>query len=728
MTWFSRHTNWLFQETQRLATSSIYRQEHQCIDRTLISIGQVIVHKEKTTYHPILIIYPDATPYIPPRIYTLRSLVDEQTAQRYASLAPEAIPNEIRDKIAFFQRRHQGPDGSVCFLEAGDLHAEQAEAYPINDILRRLMTWLSGRIPKDSPEVELFNHFQYRATGVQCLLPDLFFDQAIVRGTFFANTSPFIVHSTYIGTAIIGETAAGVTVLPKCAPKRFLLFAPTLNLEQLLIEQNRHAIDEEKKAGRLIEGHWWDINREPEPFTAITAVADYIGPDVEQGFTALVKAFHDPLSNLEDTLYLGLRFPGRHRERDWQLFRLKRQVRPTVVEDTPSELKERLSHYQIEAVKNEYLTDDYFHLRNRGRAERNILKKTTLSLIGLGAIGSETADALCKAGVGAIILVDKEAMRAHNAIRHCLGIDKTGVAKTDGMDFSLYLHNPFVPTTVHTADILTSQIGDYLPPDTIGVSTIADDNVEAYLNEKAITTGKTIFYCRGLRGGTAARIFRVIPHKDACKTCISLYRRENSALFTEIPEDESLPVITNECNNPVRPASAADGKIIAGLFARTIVDYLHGTNLERNHWIWQNGRLRSSTIPPHPACPTCQELQQKKVTIAKDVYDFVKSEAASSGTIETGGVLLGHRATSDEYVVLRASGPGPNSVRTPYRFKKMSHTARHRSSNPTKTSENKDCILASGITTQSAETRQAQLISKASPRSQHRKITASTTP
>jgi molybdopterin/thiamine biosynthesis adenylyltransferase len=183
-----------------------------------------------------------------------------------------------------------------------------------------------------------------------------------------------------------------------------------------------------------------------------------------------------------------------------------------------------------------------------GRAERGILKDTAISIIGCGALGSETADALTKAGVGRILLVDKEDMRAHNAVRHNLGINRTSMPKALGMAEQLVLHNPFVNIECNFSNILIAKIDDYFPENTIGISTIADDNVEAYLNEQAVDQERMVFYCRALRGGKSARIFRVIPQTDACKACLGLYLKDKNPIFLNIPEDENLPAITNECN------------------------------------------------------------------------------------------------------------------------------------------------------------------------------------
>ena len=139
----------------------------------------------------------------------------------------------------------------------------------------------------------------------------------------------------------------------------------------------------------------------------------------------------------------------------------------------------------------------------------------------------------------------------------------------------------------------------------------------------------------------------------------------------------------NECNNPIRPASAADMKMISGIFARVIIDFLQGKNTDENHWIWSSealeglelgnstyGVIRSKRIPPHPNCDVCQRLEDTKINVFENVLSTMKAESAKSGDIETGGVLIGHRMANGEYTILRASKPGPNAIRTPIHFEK----------------------------------------------------------
>jgi len=335
MDWFARHTSWLYRETKALSGDSIYREQFQIIGETLVSSGNIIVHKSKTEYFPILIVYPESTPYIPPTIYILNSTINEETAIEYSGLSPEEIRKRVRGNIRFFNRRHQNEDGSICFVEMGDLHGEIPEIYHIENIIKRLRTWLSGKIPKDSIEVELFHHFPNRTYEVQYLLPDLFFDREIVQGKFYAGLSSLIpanflpdeiVKKTYMGVMIYGETCSGVTLLPKTyVNKQLILFTKIPDVNRLILDENSQEKTEKIKEGALIEGHWWEISIEPVPFSSVSEFARYVGDgDEGKGINELVDNLESELGFLHEFIYVGLRFPGRLRETDWQMFRLNK--------------------------------------------------------------------------------------------------------------------------------------------------------------------------------------------------------------------------------------------------------------------------------------------------------------------------------------------------------------------------------------------------------------------
>lgn len=697
MKWFKKHPEYLASEVRELETNSNYQVGHTYRDNILVSCGEIIVRQAETKKFPVLIVYPESTPYSLPRVFLLDRLLSEGEIRRVSSLELSQVSEYIKDRIRFYHLRHQGEDGSLCLLESDNLYLEGAQTYSIRQVIGRLREWFagldSGRLPPDSPEVELFFHFRNRNRTVEFLLPDFVFDDTLHDGILYVAQTPTlqILKKNYIAVTVLGRNKSGVIEPPRVyGREQHLLFTKSPKPMEIIkheIEGNsQQGIQSKLESGELLKVYWFDISIEPRPFEKVEELLYYVGNgDGSIGQRRLVEWLGSAIGK-SNLIYVGLRFPGRRGSKEWQFFVLtKRQDSPYLLGNSLETKYEMLSNYDIAAIYSEAFTDQSFHIRNSTRANRDILKNKKMTVIGCGALGSEIADTLAKAGVGRICLIDKEVLRAHNAVRHLAAIDRMGIPKVFAVAERLILHNPFVDVDFgsenNVVDILTTNINAYFLEGSIGVSTIADDNVEAYLNEQAIVYDKTIFYARALRGGKVARIFRVIPGKDACKNCLALYCMEKDPRFIVIPEDETLPTIANECNNPIRPASAADLKLIAGITSRLMVDYLQQGEGDNNHWVWTTEEsgvtgsneqapfsVHASFLPPHPNCKYCRIEDPIQIIISEAALQCMKSEISRDPIPETGGILIGYKDKAGAVCVETASGPGPKAIKETARF------------------------------------------------------------
>jgi integrative and conjugative element protein (TIGR02256 family) len=697
MSWYKRYPALLYAEWEELLSNTNYKEVITLFEKTFISCGQIIVRSNEVQFFPVLIVYPETTPYRPPSVYLLKEIPTEETLRHLAQLSPGEIEKEVKPFIRFLYRRHQGPSGSLCFVELEDLHADQAEFYGIREILKRVRDWLAGiqtgRIPPDSPEVELFSHFPNQNHNLIFLIPDSFFDEGVKKGRFyFSKVTPSVfdkAHKVYVGVAIEGFTTGNIITPLKEGDDVFPLHGYYIPTAKDILEQTQ-IFRESLRDGGLIEGFWWDIDKELEPFATVQELAQYFGGQ-ELGLKSLLEDYiADKLKNDEE-FFIGIRFPGRtplERKFEWQLFYLRRTKNHAGSLLTPKEkeLTDRLFERKVEAFKIEYIDEKSFFKRNKGIFSRDNLKNIKISLFGLGALGSEVADNLSKAGVGYLLLLDKEFLKAQNTVRHLCGGYMLYFPKTTAVAIRIVenIHH-FVKIKISAIDdIFKGLEGELFPDqDSISVSTIADDNTEAFLNELAVKCKRTVFYARALRGAKVARIFRVIPGTDACKTCISLYYQEDGGEFIKIEEDSALPVITTECNNPIRPASAADLKLIASLAARVVLEYLEKGDLGFNHWIWSSEALpglpvsieipfivKRQFLPPHPDCPVCHEKIPTPILLAQMAKASILEEVKKARDVETGGILIGFETEERDIIVLRASGPGPKAVMTKTRFEK----------------------------------------------------------
>lgn len=697
MWWFKRHPEYFRAESVRLKQDVNYQEKHQVVDSLFVSTGDVLIRGERILRYPVLIAYSESTPYSLPSVFLLQRPLSAERLQTLAAGTLAALADQLANEVQFFYRRHQMPTGELCILEADHLES-RAKFYPIDQILQRVRDWLAGLstgvFPPDSSEVELFAHFRKKLTSVELLYPPEFLDEGVEQGDFYAVRLTHIPQGTlylseksiYRGLFVQAQTKTGLFITRSI--NEWYSFLPDVIQTETDLLTKRPVIDGEVESGRLLRGYWFHITQEPAPFTSIQEFIELLGNgDRLLGEHRLFAVIGSQIKSLPNYLDIALRFANRRGELEWQLFRLDKdeQTAQTLLgEFTPDLLGQILEtgYPQLAAIRSELLSETTFHLRNQGRADRAALQAQHIAVLGCGSLGSEVADAIGKAGVGTISLFDKEVLHAHNVVRHLGGLDQLGQAKVQLTGLHLLMHNPFISIFRSGLNVLTTPINQYMETGTVGISTIADDNVEGYLNEQAVISRHTIFYARALRGGKAARIFRVIPGQDACFHCLSLYAANNDPRFVSIPEDPTLPTLVNECNHPVRPASAADLKLIAALTSRLLLDHAQGRlSAEENHWIWstepdqptvgaQPFTLQRSYMPPHPACPYCLERHPLQLALPSCVLTTMQDEMNLDRGGETGGVLVGVKDERGTIQIRAASGPGPNAVKRPTHFEK----------------------------------------------------------
>ena len=550
----------------------------------------------------------------------------------------------------------------------------------------------TGNLPPDSPEVELFAHFREKDLSKEILIPEPFLTTDLKQGEFYCvlfshvyPTSNIRERRIYIGALLQGENAGGFRVDPVEYRNAMNNMPDGINSPLDLVAK-QELIREQVKENKMIEGFWWDIEHRMKPIQDINGFARLVGDgDEGVGYTRIQHIVNNTFYSLPEIAHFAIRFLNKRDEREWQIFTLKKKdivtSPPIFGSDDINDFVELFNNYTLTAIRCREVTERRHHLRNSGLAQRDVLKENTVNVIGCGALGGEIADIISKAGIGSLRLVDHDIIRMDNAVRHVVGANKVGLLKVHALWLHIFYHNPFVETSSFPYDIMRIGLNHYFSSG-IGISTIADDNVEGYLNEQAIINNKTIFYSRALRGGKVARIFRVQPGVDACFHCLSIYSDEGNELFTSIPEDSNLPTITNECNNPIRPASAAEMKLIASLTSKLVLDHLQQSNGANNHWIWSTEHIegvaaskvtpymvKASTIPPHPSCQYCQPVEQLTAVINADILERMKVETRKDPSIETGGILLGEIRNGTLQINF-ASGPGPKAKQTHSIFEK----------------------------------------------------------
>ena len=127
------------------------------------------------------------------------------------------------------------------------------------------------------------------------------------------------------------------------------------------------------------------------------------------------------------------------------------------------------------------------------------LAESTVAVFGIGGVGSYTVEALARAGVGTLVLVDHDVVSLTNlnrqlvALRSTIGRKKVQVAKERIMDINenAVVHTYDTFFGAETADIFDFRAFDYI------VDAVDTVSAKLLLIEKAKAAGVPVISCMG---------------------------------------------------------------------------------------------------------------------------------------------------------------------------------------------------------------------------------------
>lgn len=211
-----------------------------------------------------------------------------------------------------------------------------------------------------------------------------------------------------------------------------------------------------------------------------------------------------------------------------------------------------------------------------GPDSMNRLKNTTIALFGIGGVGSHCAEALARAGIGTLILVDNDRVSLTNINRQSIAYHSTvGCYKTDLMKRRIADINPNARVITFETFVLPENIDEVLPE---GIDYIIDaiDTVSAKLAlaQAAWQRQTPIISCMGTGNKLHAQLFEIadIYETSVCPLC-RVMRKELKArgiprLKVLYSREQPLPArIMSEENTSKRavPGSVSFVPPVAGL-------------------------------------------------------------------------------------------------------------------------------------------------------------------
>jgi adenylyltransferase/sulfurtransferase len=235
-----------------------------------------------------------------------------------------------------------------------------------------------------------------------------------------------------------------------------------------------------------------------------------------------------------------------------------------------------------------------------GEAGQQRLAASTVAIVGCGATGAATAALLARAGVGTLILIDRDFVEASNLQRQVLFDEADAEAATPKAEAArrqIARFNSEVQVRAHVADLVPDNVHALLA----GAQLILDatDNFETryLINDYAVEQSlpeQPLPWIYAAAVGAYAATMNILPGETACLTCL-------------FPKPPSGPVETCDTAGILNTAV----NLAASIQSTEAIKYLTGARdaMRRTllSWnLWQNERSEISAAKPRPDCEVCQ--------------------------------------------------------------------------------------------------------------------------
>ncbi len=224
-----------------------------------------------------------------------------------------------------------------------------------------------------------------------------------------------------------------------------------------------------------------------------------------------------------------------------------------------------------------------------GEKGQKKLKNATVGILGIGGLGSPISIYLAVAGIGRIILIDKDTVELSNLNRQILHWDRDiDKFKAQSAKQKLAEINSNIEIITYTEEANEDNIEILFN----GVDAVVDalDNFESrfLLNKFAVKHKIPLFH--GAVWGLEGRATTILPGKTICLNCI----------YKESPNKEKFPVAG------VTPA------LIGSIQATEVLKYFTGIGeLLANRLLIYDGEMmefNQVTLNRDPDCPVCGKL------------------------------------------------------------------------------------------------------------------------
>jgi hypothetical protein len=267
------------------------------------------------------------------------------------------------------------------------------------------------------------------------------------------------------------------------------------------------------------------------------------------------------------------------------------------------------------------------------------LSGAKVAIVGAGAIGSQVADLLARAGVDDVVLVDSDIVTPGNRIRHELDLADIGRTKVDAVGDRVRRVNPWAAVTTREGRVGTPFLGArglagaqeaddelaaLLGSRDVVVNATANGSASAYLSAIAAESETPVVHCYVSAGAWGSRVLIQRHGESACWDCLAWWQAEeadNGAPDHTVPpvaeEHRREVVMERGCADPTFTGPGFELTATAAVVARAAVGIAldgqgypaPGFDLATLRFRGDNDQLGETDyrrLPVHERCTTCR--------------------------------------------------------------------------------------------------------------------------
>lgn len=266
--------------------------------------------------------------------------------------------------------------------------------------------------------------------------------------------------------------------------------------------------------------------------------------------------------------------------------------------------------------------------RIQGIFETKILKDKTVTIIGLGSIGSFAATALTQCGICHFTLIDYDVLQLHNIARHACGIRDVGILKIEAVKNLILNTNPEAEIITFNTDILRDQatLQQAIRSADLVLACTDSERSKYRINSFCIHLWEKekisvpVIYAGAYERAFGGDVIRVIPGDTPCYDCILGEVHDLSEYESKPKKTIAYTNIDNSGDFKAEPGLGLDVHFIALIQAKIgLLTLLKGTeskleDITYNYLIWSNRkewffdepfRCYYANVKKRENCPTC---------------------------------------------------------------------------------------------------------------------------